>query len=165
MEKQIIFNNPYNKKKQMTESIDFLPFTVIKYMYIDIYDSSSNNDMIEMNDIKKEYEKEIKKKLGSYKAQDKHKNKYDKEQIITYNDIIKKLYDCELKCFYCDQSTVILFNKKREAIQWTLERLDNNIGHYMTNTCISCLKCNLQRRTDNYEYFKMGKQFKINIIK
>jgi biotin synthase-like enzyme len=113
MEKQIIFNNPYNKKKQMTESIDFLPFTVIKYMYNDIYDSSNNNDMIEMNNIKKEYEKEIKKKLGSYKAQDKHKNKYDKEQIITYNDIIKKLYDCELKCFYCDQSTVILFNKKR----------------------------------------------------
>jgi hypothetical protein len=165
MEKQIIFNNPYNKKKQMTESIDFLPFTVIKYMYIDIYDSSSNNDMIEMNDIKKEYEKEIKKKLGSYKAQDKQKNKYDKEQIISYNDIIKKLYDCELKCFYCDQYTVILFNKKREAIQWTLERLDNNIGHYDSNTCISCLKCNLQRRTDNYEYFKMGKQFKINIIK
>jgi NAD-dependent dihydropyrimidine dehydrogenase PreA subunit len=165
MEKQIIFNNPYNKKKQMIESIDFLPFTVIKYMYNNIYDLSSNNDIIEMNNIKKEYEKEIKKKLGSYKAQDKHKNKYDKEQIISYNDIIKKLYDCELKCFYCQQDTVILFNKKREGLQWTLERLDNNIGHYDSNTCISCLKCNLQRRTDNYEYFKMGKQFKINIIK
>ena len=60
---------------------------------------------------------------------------------------------------------VILYNKKRQNTQWTLERLNNNIGHYDTNTCISCLKCNLQRRTDNYEYFKQGKQIKINIIK
>ena len=123
------------------------------------------NDISINNILKKEYEKEIKKKLSSYKSQDKQKNKFDEEKMITYNQIIKKLYDCELKCFYCQQNTIILFNKKREGIQWTLERLDNNIGHYDSNTCISCLKCNLQRRTDNYEYFKNGKQLKINIIK
>lgn len=164
MEKQIIFNNPHYKKKLMIESIDFLPLNIINYMYNNIEIIESTND-INLVNIKKEYEKEIKKKLNSYKAQDKQKNKFDEEKMITYNQIIKKLYDCQLKCFYCDQPTVILFNKKREAIQWTLERLDNNIGHYETNTCISCLKCNLQRRTDNYEYFKQGKQFKINIIK
>ena len=60
---------------------------------------------------------------------------------------------------------VILYNKKRESLQWTLERFNNDIGHYDSNTCIACLKCNLQRRTDNHEYFKQGKQLKINIIK
>jgi hypothetical protein len=60
--------------------------------------------------------------------------------------------------------------KDRDAIPSILQEalaigFDNNIGHYESNTCISCLKCNLQRRTDNYEYFKNGKQLKINIIK
>lgn len=156
MEKHIIFNNPYNKKKEFIENVEINPTYIIECMY---------NDISINNILKKEYEKEIKKKLSSYKSQDKQKNKFDEEKMITYNEIIKKLYDCELKCFYCQQNTIILFNKKREGIQWTLERLDNNIGHYDSNTCISCLKCNLQRRTDNYEYFKNGKQLKINIIK
>ena len=72
--------------------------------------------------------------------------------------MIHKLYESKLKCYYCNCSLVILFNKKREGSQWTLERLDNNIGHYDSNTCIACLKCNLKRRTDSHEYFKQGKQ-------
>ena len=168
--KQIIFNNPYNKKNQFFPIPNEMPpKNVILCMQQDIDPVYFNNDppIIDTytDKLKKEYEKEIKKKLNSYKSQDKQKNKFDEEKMITYNEIIKKLYDCELKCFYCQQNTIILFNKKREGIQWTLERLDNNIGHYDSNTCISCLKCNLQRRTDNYEYFKNGKQLKINIIK
>jgi len=79
--------------------------------------------------------------------------------------MIEKLYTSGLKCYYCNCDLLILYNKKRDNTQWTLERLDNNLGHYNSNTCISCLHCNLQRRTDNYEYFKNGKQLKINIIK
>ena len=152
--KHIIFDDPYNKKKIFDcDSINTK--TYIEKMYNNVKD----------DDIIKQFEIEIKKKINSYKNQDKQKNKFDPEQFITYNQIIKKLYECELKCYYCQCNVVILFNKKRESIQWTLERLDNNIGHYDTNTCISCLKCNLQRRTDNHEYFKNGKQLKINIIK
>lgn len=166
--KQIIFNNPYNKKNQfLTISNEMPPQNVILCMQQDIEKVYNDPPIIDTytDELKKEYEKEIKKKLNSYKSQDKQKNKFDEEKMITYNQIIKKLYDCQLKCFYCECNVVILFNKKRESIQWTLERLDNNIGHYESNTCISCLKCNLQRRTDNYEYFKNGKQLKINIIK
>jgi hypothetical protein len=164
--KHIIFDNPHYKKKyieQVPDDIEIPPNNVILSMQNDIEPLSINNDIPIM--LKKDYEKEIKKKLNSYKSQDKQKNKFDKEKMITYNQIIKKLYECELKCYYCECNVVILFNKKRESIQWTLERLDNNLGHYESNTCISCLKCNLQRRTDNYEYFKNGKQLKINIIK
>jgi len=155
--KHIIFNDPYNKKN-IFSVID------IENQYLIIENLYNNIDM-SYNHIEKEFEKEIKKKLNSYKSQDKQKNKFDNDKMITYNEIITKLYECKLKCYYCNCEMVILFNKKREGVQWTLERLDNNIGHYESNTCISCLKCNLQRRTDNYEYFKKGKQLKINIIK
>ena len=69
-----------------------------------------------------------------------------------------KLHNSKLKCYYCKCDTCLIYKNKNENQQWSLERFDNNIGHYNTNTCISCLKCNLQRRTDNHEYFKMGKE-------
>ena len=101
--------------------------------------------------------KEIRKKHSSYKSQDKLKHKYDEIQHITLPELIDKMVECELKCYYCSKEVMILYNKKKESLQWTLERLNNNLGHYTENTCISCLKCNLGRRTDNHEYYKKGK--------
>ena len=147
--KHINFNDPTTKKKVFDIDIDQL--SIIEQLY--------------NKGINKEFEDEIKKKLHAYKSQDKLKHKFNEELIITYDQIISKLYESKLKCYYCLCDMVILYNKKRQNTQWTLERLNNNIGHYESNTCISCLKCNLQRRTDNYEYFKQGKQIKINIIK
>ena len=106
--KHIIFDNPHYKKKYIEQLPDFNempPTNVILCMQYDIEPTYFNNDppIIDTNTdkLKKEYEKEIKKKLNSYKAQDKQKNKYDKEKMITYNQIIKKLYECQLKCYYC----------------------------------------------------------------
>ncbi len=146
--KHIIFN-PNLKKKIHT--IDMDQFAIIESLH--------------NNNTHKEYEDEIKRKLYAYKSQDKLKHKFDEDSIITYTQIINKLYESKLKCYYCMKEMVILYNKKRESSQWTLERFNNDIGHYDSNTCIACLKCNLQRRTDNHEYFKQGKQLKINIIK
>lgn len=147
--KHILFLDTTNKK--INYDIPVNQYDIIKLLY--------------EKGINKEFELEIRKKLSAYKNQDKLHNKYDKEQHITYEQTIQKLYDSNLKCYYCNNDMLILYNKKREALQWTLERLNNNIGHYNTNTCISCLKCNLQRRTDNHEYFKTGKQFKCNIVR
>ena len=105
----------------------------------------------------------LKQKYSSYKSQDKQSHKYDPEQHITYEQLVEKIYQSELKCYYCSCDLDILYNKKRLKSQWTLERLDNNLGHYASNTCISCLDCNLKRRTDNNEYFKMSK--KTTIVK
>ncbi len=102
--------------------------------------------------------REIKKKYLSYKGQDKIKHKFDKEKHITFDELIEKLIECELKCYYCKKDMLLLYNKKRESNQWSLERFNNNIGHYKENTCIACLGCNLGRRTDNHEYYKKGKQ-------
>jgi hypothetical protein len=106
-------------------------------------------------------ERELKKKYNAYKNQDKIKHKFDETKHITFTEMVDKLNDSLLKCYYCNCELMILFNKKREGSQWTLERLDNNLGHYASNTCIACLKCNLKRRTDSHEYFKQGKQLQI----
>lgn len=107
---------------------------------------------------------ELKKKYNSYKQQDKLKHRYDPKLHITYKEMIDKLYHCRLKCYYCQCDVCIIYDKKKTNHQWSLERFDNNLGHYNDNTCISCLKCNLQRRTNNHEYFKFSKQLKINRI-
>lgn len=105
---------------------------------------------------------ELKKKFNSYKQQDKLKKKFNHELHITYKEMIEKLYDSRLKCYYCSCDLCIIYDKKKTNHQWSLERLNNHIGHYNNNTEISCLQCNLQRRTNNYEYFKFSKQIKIN---
>lgn len=107
---------------------------------------------------------ELKQKFNSYKYQDKHKHKFDNIQHITFDQLIHKLYNSNLKCYYCNIDLFLFHSKKRIHNQWSLERLNNNLGHYDTNTCIACLKCNLQRRTDNYEYFKQGKSLIIEKI-
>jgi hypothetical protein len=129
----------------------------ISFNQMDILDKLYNKTYNENNDQVKDMLKEIRKKHSAYKSQDKIKSKYDIDKHITLDDIIQKLYDCKLKCYYCDCNLDILYNKRKQTSQWTLERFDNNIGHYADNTCISCLKCNLQRRTDNHIYFKQGK--------
>lgn len=120
------------------------------------------------HDISFEYDKhihrELKQKYNSYKQQDKLKRKYNPDLHITYLEMIQKLYESRLKCYYCTRSLCIIYDKKKTSHQWSLERFNNHIGHYKDNTCISCLRCNLQRRTDNYEYFKFSKQIKINRI-
>lgn len=140
--KQITLPNSSRKKKYILE-IDQL--SILKEIY---ENAEINND----------FNKELKAKYNAYKNQDRIKNKYDEDKHITYMQMIKKLYDSQLTCYYCNCSLLILFNQKREGTQWTLERLDNNLGHYESNTCIACLKCNLKRRTDSHEYFKQGKQ-------
>ena len=146
--KQIDFKDPYSRK--ITYEIDFDQLQYITDLYLN-KDISMNQDIITV----------LKKKYSSYKNQDKQSNKFDPEQHITYEQMIQKIYESKLKCYYCNCDLSILYNKKRLKSQWTLERLDNNLGHYNTNTCISCLDCNLRRRTDNYEYFKQSKQIKI----
>ena len=56
---------------------------------------------------------------------------------------------------------LLLYDNVRESTQWTLDRIDNNIGHNVDNVVICCLKCNLKRRTMNDEKFKFSKQMRI----
>lgn len=118
------------------------------------------NKLVDIS-LNKTIKREIRKKMSSYKSQDKKNGKYDDEQHISYEQLLEKLTSCQLKCYYCNSKLYLLYQKRGEPMQWSLERFDNNLGHYDSNTCISCLKCNLQRRTSNHEYFKFSKNLSI----
>ena len=149
--KQINFKDPFSRKINYDIDIDQLECIGNLYLKGELQMDSDQSNIIRV----------LKQKYSSYKSQDKQSHKYDPQQHITYDQMIEKIYNSKLKCYYCNCELSILYNKKRLKTQWTLERLDNNLGHYASNTCISCLDCNLKRRTDNYEYFKQSKQTKI----
>lgn len=102
---------------------------------------------------------ELKNKINSYKNQDK-KKKILKE-VINIEELLEKLVISKLSCYYCKMKCLLMYDNIREMRQWTLDRLDNDIGHNKDNIVICCLKCNLKRRTMNDEDFKFIKQMKI----
>lgn len=115
------------------------------------------------NKMYKKMQQEIKRKINSYKSQDKLKNIYDNEKFIDYDTIREHLLKCEFKCFYCKDFVKILYQYVRESKQWSVERIDNDYGHNKDNITIACLHCNLHRRTMYHERFVFTKQ--LNIVK
>ena len=105
--------------------------------------------------------KEMKHKISSYKQQDILKKLYDPLNFINLKEIILLLDACNLNCYYCSQQIYILYEKVRENMQWTLDRIDNDKGHNKDNVIISCLGCNLKRRTKSKDAFLFTKTFKI----
>jgi hypothetical protein len=117
-----------------------------------------------MFDEKKYFIQALKNKLDSYKQQDKKKTYDAYDNFITLENIIEKLVACNMKCYYCNSKTLILFKNVRTNYQWTLDRLNNYDEHSNANTIICCLKCNLQRRRKNSEKFKFTKQLEHNLL-
>ena len=104
---------------------------------------------------------EINKKLQSYKNQDIKKNKFNSEKLITYEECLEKLVVSKLKCYYCKKNCLVYYENKLEQTQWTLDRLDNTIGHEKENVVICCYKCNVKRGRLNDQKFKFTKQLRI----
>lgn len=105
----------------------------------------------------------LRNKINGYKHQDKKHDRYEKDKTITLNELIIKLHESALKCTYCTNNVLILYNNNYNKQQWTLDRINNYDEHTCSNCCISCLSCNLKRRRTNSVKFKFTKQ--LNIIK
>ncbi len=105
--------------------------------------------------------KELERKIKSYRAQDIKKNKLNEEKLIKMDECIDKLVLSKMKCYYCNENMLLVYENVREGKQWTLDRIDNNKGHITENVVISCLDCNLKRRTMDDKKFKFSKQMKI----
>lgn len=119
----------------------------------------------EINNDTKLLRSQIKRKLHSYKCQDKTKTlKEDENEFMDVECVLKLLQESKNTCYYCKLCVKLFYEKVREPIQWTLERLDNSLGHNTNNCVISCLKCNLSRRTMYHERYTLTKQLQ-NIIK
>ncbi len=54
-----------------------------------------------------------------------------------------------------------MYDSVREKKQWTLDRINNDLGHHNDNTVVCCLECNLKKGTMNDEKFKFTKQLRI----
>jgi hypothetical protein len=103
----------------------------------------------------------IKTKISSYKQQDIFKKKLLETDFVSFTDVIILLNDCNMRCYYCNCETYLLYEIVREMKQWSLDRINNDIGHNKNNLVISCLECNLKRRRTNKDAFFFTKNLKI----
>ena len=128
-------------------------------MIIDI----SNNNLTYIDEVSKIAIQEINKKIYSYKQQDKLKKLFNEIKFLTFDSIINKMIECELKCRYCKIGMNVLYDISREVNQWSVDRIDNDLGHNIDNFHLACLDCNLKRRRRTDEKFLFTKQ--LNIVK
>ncbi len=108
------------------------------------------------------FKKEIEKKRKGYYRQDIEKKINDDRYFVTLDHIIELLVSSKLLCYYCKQECCLVYKEVLNKKQWTLDRLDNNLGHNNENVVLACLECNIKRGEIDSNRFKMGKQLKIN---
>lgn len=156
-ERKIFFKMPIEKERSNNKIID--PKLLLHKNQIEFINKMYSDILF---DEKKLCISEINKKINSYKNQDIIK-KVNIVHLITLDNIIEKLVISKLKCYYCNNNMNFLYKISRDPLQWTLDRIDNSIGHTNDNVIICCLKCNLERRCKNSNAFLFTK--KLNIKK
>ena len=103
----------------------------------------------------------LNRKLLGYRQQDTRSEIFSERHFITSTDTIQKLVESRMRCVYCRCTLLFVYGTARESTQWTLDRVDNDMGHNSDNVVISCLGCNLSRRTTNMDKFLFTKQLRI----
>ena len=175
--KKLATDDKIKKNRKEIEKWDFPDDFLLEEKQFDIvtsvYSSVAHENWIKYNYISNNYitnpiyikviNGQLDKKIASYKQQDVVKHRYDSVNFITLADVIHKLHECKLNCYYCKNIVYILYEKTREQKQWTLDRINNDIGHNTDNVVISCLECNLKRRKTNQSAFLFTKQ--LNLVK
>jgi len=107
--------------------------------------------------------KQIRDKISGYRAQDIEKKKFDEERFVNKDDVFSLFETSGLLCYYCKGPTRIIYEFVRDPKQWTLERLDNSMGHNRDNVVLSCLQCNLKRRCMKSEKYVETKAMSVII--
>lgn len=151
-----------NKIKKRVESEKWT-FSEEHYKYenqIIMINDISNNII---NEISKIAIQQINKKIYGYKQQDNIKKHFNENKFLTFESVINKMIECELKCRYCKKEMDVLYDISREKNQWSVDRIDNDKGHNIDNFHLACLDCNLKRRRRTDEKFLFTKQ--LNIVK
>jgi hypothetical protein len=126
-----------------------------------IEDTSEENTTAKNEEIYKLIKQQLERKLTNYKQQDINKKIYDSTNIINFDETLQKLIESNLLCYYCNKEILVLYEIVRENYQWTLDRIDNSLGHNKNNVLISCLQCNLKRRKRGKDAFLFTKQLQI----
>ena len=104
----------------------------------------------------------IKEKLSGYLSQDRIQDRVSVGEHISYTDTVQKMIECGHRCYYCNEDIFLLCNKVRDSMQWTLDRVDNDIRHSVNNVVVACLGCNLSKRRRDVEAYRATKQMMIS---
>lgn len=154
-------NNRYQIKKLTTDKVE------VERQNIDHINEDEfliDNQLSLLTVDNKMVEKSIKAKRQSYYQQDILKKCYNDNAFISFGTIIEKLKESKCKCFYCRENLYILYKVKLEKKQWTLDRIDNTIGHNTDNVVICCLECNLERKNKSQDKYMYDMNLKIEKI-
>lgn len=119
-----------------------------------------NNDDVDVNPCQVIL-KHITQKIAGYKAQDIKKSLHEPEKMVDMQYVLKTLENAENICYYCKKPVQVLYEKAREPTQWSLDRIDNSIGHNKENVVIACLQCNVGRKTMHQGRYAFTKQLVI----
>jgi hypothetical protein len=131
---------------------------VVQYIYNNNSNNNDNLPKVEFVEPSKLIVKELGAKLCGYKSQDDKKKRFNKIEFIQQSDIVQMLINQQHLCHYCNVPVLILYQTARNMSQWTVDRIDNSIGHNSGNCLIACLACNLQRGRKNKNKFEFTKQ-------
>ena len=165
--KSIIITGKHNQdkinniKNPIREAVSKYSFNISQYDHNKQVNILNNLYLENEIDNKKDIISILNKKIQGYKSQDKQKNVWSQDEFITQEQCIEALVGSKLHCHYCNSKILFLYDKVGEKKQWTLDRIDNNLGHNRDNVVISCLGCNLQKRRRGEEAFKFMKQMVI----
>jgi len=153
--KKVALEKP-KKKRVVTHSKNW----VLAIEELENLETMNIESMIETeeNKLKKMILQQIKSKISGYAGQDKEKKLFCSEKFVTLNNVIHLMKSCNMICYYCKEETQLMYEYVREPKQWTLERLDNTFGHNNDNVVISCLSCNLRRKTMASERYVKTKE-------
>ncbi len=128
-------------------------FQTIKNIKLNAYNYNDNTSKIVFQ--------QINQKIYGYKQQDIIKKIFNNENFINLESVIDKMIECELKCYYCQCEMNVLYDISRETKQWTVDRINNDLGHNIDNFYLACLECNLKRRRRSDDKFFFTKQMKL----
>ena len=150
-----------NKKRMESEKWNFHESYYEYDTQLKLIIDLSNNGGEPYDEVSKTVVQEINKKFSGYKQQDKLKKILDENKFLTFETVLQKLIECELKCYYCKSEMKVLYDISRQMTQWSVDRIDNDKGHNNDNFYIACLDCNLKRRRRSDDKFLFTKQMKL----
>lgn len=150
-------------EEDLSHSCQLESLTMLKEIGLnDKNKSFRTNDYIKTNKYIPIILTHLKNKLYNYKQQDLIKKRFESKEFVSLNETIELIKSCDLKCHYCSDEVYILYQLVRERKQWTLDRINNDLGHNSKNVVIACLQCNLKRRRTNKDAFMFTKNLIIN---
>lgn len=149
-----IQNTPHEPKQRViTKSAQWS-----KYKLNHVDQSTNSIESFYPDTIDEFMRSQIRKKIEGYRYQDTAKNKYSTDSFITMEEVCAIVRESEGQCFYCQRLVQFVYTYVREPSQWTLDRIDNSIGHNSGNVLIACLSCNLKRRCLRADKYKFTRQ-------